>query len=278
MRREYRQTPPKLIRYTVKTNKLPEKRALRLAVVSDLHGAIYGKDQHILAERILSCAPDIVLMPGDIVESAAWLPGFYQLVKRLRGIPMLMTTGNHEMRLKERDEIKKALIGMGVRVLSGRHILYPFGKRQIVFYGIDDIQHMSETWTESMGGFFVPGKDQTELEQRVQRQLGMLLPCDPGKFNVLIVHRPEHMALYADAGFDLVIAGHAHGGQWRLPGLINGFYAPNQGAFPRFAGGRYEDGSCTMIVGRGLSNHTVIPRLFNPVEVPVIDLMGTLPE
>ncbi len=278
MRREYRRKPPKLIHYAIKTDKLSTGRTLRLVIVSDLHGAVYGTEQRILADQILSAAPDIVLMPGDMLESAAWLPEFYPLVRRLRGIPTLMTTGNHEMRLKERDELKRALTGMGVRVLSGRHILYPVGKRQVVFYGIDDVQHVGETWTESARAFFLPRKDHEELGGSIQKQLQALSPRDPSKFNVLITHRPEHMEKYVNAGFDLVIAGHAHGGQWRIPGLANGVYAPNQGIFPRYAGGRYAIGGCTMIVSRGLSNHTAIPRLFNPVELPVVDLLGTCSE
>ena len=73
--------------------------------------------------------------------------------------------------------------------------------------------------------------------------------------------------------FDLVLCGHAHGGQWRIPGLLNGLYAPHQGVFPDYAGGRYDSEDMTMIVSRGLSRETtMVPRIFNRPELVVIDL------
>ena len=98
---------------------------------------------------------------------------------------------------------------------------------------------------------------------------------DGETFSILLTHRPERVEDYTGRGFDLVLAGHAHGGQWRLPGLINGLIAPNQGLFPRYAGGRYAlDGDTTMIVSRGLAREsTRIPRLFNRPELVVVDIL-----
>ena len=80
--------------------------------------------------------------------------------------------------------------------------------------------------------------------------------------------------MYAAAGFDLVVSGHAHGGQVRIPGLINGLCAPNQGWFPDYAGGEYCAGETTMIVSRGLSTQAQmhVPRLFNRPELVIITL------
>lgn len=72
-----------------------------------------------------------------------------------------------------------------------------------------------------------------------------------------------------------MVAGHAHGGQIRIPGLFNGLYAPNQGLFPKYAGGSYDLGSSTVIVSRGLSK-SVLPRVFNPPEIVVVDLEAGL--
>lgn len=66
-----------------------------------------------------------------------------------------------------------------------------------------------------------------------------------------MTHRPERTEDYAGRGFELVLAGHAHGGQWRLPGLLNGLFAPDQGLFPTYAGGRYALGDTTLLVSRG---------------------------
>ena len=92
-------------------------------------------------------------------------------------------------------------------------------------------------------------------------------------FTVLLSHRPELFENYVSRGFDLVLCGHAHGGQWRIPGVLNGLYAPNQGLFPPYAGGKYEKANSTMIVSRGLARETTfVPRIFNPPELVVITI------
>lgn len=66
---------------------------------------------------------------------------------------------------------------------------------------------------------------------------------------------------------------HAHGGQWRIPGVLNGLYAPNQGLFPKYGGGRYDFDGQTMIVSRGLAREsTRAPRFFNRPELVVIEV------
>ncbi|MBP5669242.1 MAG: metallophosphoesterase [Lachnospiraceae bacterium] len=96
-----------------------------------------------------------------------------------------------------------------------------------------------------------------------------------GAYTVLLSHRPESFEAYVNKGVDLALAGHAHGGQWRIPFLINGMFAPDQGLFPKYAGGRYEKYGTTMIVSRGLAREsTILPRFCNPPELVIIDLVG----
>ena len=93
-------------------------------------------------------------------------------------------------------------------------------------------------------------------------------------FNLLLIHAPDNFEDYARLGFDLVLCGHTHGGQWRIPGLLNGIYAPGQGLFPKYAGGLYEKDGTTMIVSRGLAKEsTYIPRIFNRPELVIIDIV-----
>jgi predicted MPP superfamily phosphohydrolase len=81
------------------------------------------------------------------------------------------------------------------------------------------------------------------------------------------------MQSYLPYGFDLMLSGHTHGGQIILPGLLNGLYAPGQGFFPKFAGGRYELDNMTLIIGRGLARKPLwLPRVFNPPELVLVDL------
>ena len=92
-------------------------------------------------------------------------------------------------------------------------------------------------------------------------------------FSVLLSHRPELVEDYRELAFDLVVSGHAHGGQWRLPHLINGAYAPHQGILPDYAGGMYELDNTTLIVSRGLARETtLVPRIFNRPELVLVEI------
>ena len=101
-----------------------------------------------------------------------------------------------------------------------------------------------------------------------------LSPAAEEGYTILLAHRPERIGAYRQYPFDLVVSGHAHGGQWRIPGLLNGLYAPNQGLFPQYAGGCYDEDGMAFVVSRGLAREsTRIPRLFNPPELVVVDLV-----
>ena len=90
----------------------------------------------------------------------------------------------------------------------------------------------------------------------------------------MLAHRPERIKDYLAYGFDLILSGHAHGGQWRIPGLLNGLLAPNQGLFPQYAGGRYDWEGTVFLVSRGLAREsTRVPRIFNPPELVAVDLV-----
>ncbi|NLT93963.1 MAG: metallophosphoesterase, partial [Clostridia bacterium] len=89
---------------------------------------------------------------------------------------------------------------------------------------------------------------------------------------ILLAHRPDMFPLYSDYGFNLVLSGHAHGGQIRLP-FIGGLVAPNQGVLPEYTSGEYKMGDSTMVVSRGLGNSIFPQRLFNHPEVVVLTLI-----
>ena len=92
-------------------------------------------------------------------------------------------------------------------------------------------------------------------------------------FTVLLSHRPEFFDLYVQQGFPLVLSGHAHGGQIRLP-FLGGILAPGQGFFPEYDSGLYTDETTSMVVSRGLGNSVFPFRLNNPPEIIIITLKG----
>ena len=95
-----------------------------------------------------------------------------------------------------------------------------------------------------------------------------------GEFSILLSHRPELFDTYAKSGVDLVLTGHAHGGQARLPG-IGGLIAPDQGLLPEYDMGVYKQDQTEMVVSRGLGNSLFPLRFNNPPELVMVELHTT---
>ena len=109
------------------------------------------------------------------------------------------------------------------------------------------------------------------LDGLFARELDRLLHSADAPFHILLSHRPEFFRLYAACGADLAFAGHAHGGQWRLPSG-RGVFAPGQGFFPAYTCGLYRRGNAVMAVSRGLGGRAPVPRLHNRPELVLVTL------
>jgi len=231
----------------------PKLRApLRLAVVADLHSSRFGRHQSRLLEAIDRLAPQLVLFAGDTVDDARPEGPAFELLEALGPrYPCLLVCGNHEYRTGQLPELKRRFAALGVTVLAGQRVDLPDSGP--VVSGLDDPEGLDEDYARQLD------------------QVGQTL--DRSRFNILLAHRPEYFESYIPYGYDLVLCGHTHGGQWRLPGVVEGVYATGQGLFPTYAGGRYEKDGCRMIISRGLSKkHPWLPRIFNPPELTVVQL------
>ncbi len=226
---------------------------LRLAVLSDLHSCVYGKDQHALVDTVAAQAPDAVLLAGDIVDDDLPEKNAWTVIKALSAVyPCYYVTGNHEWWSGEAERICSQMEAYGVTVLRGENASLTLNGQTVMLCGIDDPDS---------------GQSVKQLEKA-----GASLSKDA--YTVLIAHRPERFAFYQRYPFDLIVCGHAHGGQWRIPGLMNGLYAPGQGLFPSHAGGRYDFDGGTMLVSRGLAREsTHVPRIFNRPEVVIAEVV-----
>ena len=145
------------------------------------------------------------------------------------------------------------LRAQGVHVLEGSSELFSANGSTVRIAGLDDAISLTRAeWTRRLEA----------LQKEAQDDI----------FTILLSHRPDRVDRYG--GFNLVLCGHAHGGQVRIPGLLNGLWAPNQGWFPEYAGGEYELDDVRMIVSRGLEKGRA-PRVFNRPELVVIRLEAT---
>lgn len=239
--------------YTVVSPKLTAE--VRLAVVTDFHSSDNADD---VAAMTASCAPDAVLMVGDMFDDDTQnrpTERTLSLMRQLSALyPCYYVSGNHEAWTGEMDALYQQTEEAGVTVLRMSSGVLTVRGQRIALCGIPDPYEM-----------VFSGAPDTEEQLRQA-----LEDVDSADFTVLLAHRPELLAKYAQFPLDLVVSGHAHGGQVRIPGGLNGLYAPNQGWFPKLAGGAYTQDGTTLIVSRGLAVRTRLPRIFNRPEVVLV--------
>ena len=239
--------------YTVVSPKLTAE--VRLAVVTDFHSSDNADD---VVAMVASCAPDAVLMVGDLFDDDTQnrpTERTLSLMRQLSALyPCYYVSGNHEAWTGEMDALYQQTEEAGVTVLRMSSGVLTVRGQRIALCGIPDPYEMV---------FSGAPDTEEQLQQAIE-------DVDSADFTVLLAHRPELLAKYAQFPLDLVVSGHAHGGQVRIPGVLNGLYAPNQGWFPKLAGGAYTQDGTTLIVSRGLAVRTRLPRIFNRPEVVLV--------
>lgn len=239
--------------YTVVSPKLTAE--VRLAVVTDFHSSDNPDD---VVAMVTSCAPDAVLMVGDMFDDDTANRPTERTLSLMRQLsaqyPCYYVSGNHEAWTGEMDALYQQTEEAGVKVLRMSSGVLTVRGQRIALCGIPDPYEM-----------VFSGAPDTEEQLRQA-----LEDVDSADFTVLLAHRPELLTKYAQFPLDLVVSGHAHGGQVRIPGVLNGLYAPNQGWFPKLAGGAYTQDGTTLIVSRGLAVRTRLPRIFNRPEVVLV--------
>lgn len=241
-----------VVSYSIKSDKI--KNAVKMAFIADYHSCGYGEGQSILLKEINQQKPDVVLLGGDIFDDRLPHDNAKELLLSLSTLyPCFYVSGNHEVRSGDLDQIKKTIHQYGITVLEGEAVSFDVNGQTLTICGIDD---------PDIG------------EDSFQKQLENCGQCiKKSIFTILLSHRPERIDSYRLYTFDLILAGHAHGGQWRIPGILNGLIAPNQGVLPKYAGGLYKFQNTSMIVSRGLAKEsTRVPRIFNRPELVIIDV------
>lgn len=229
---------------------------VRIVLVTDLHSCFYGKGQKHLISMIDAQKPDIIILGGDIFDDKIDDDNAKFLLEDLvTKYPCYYVTGNHEYWSGRVPEMKEYLESIGVSVLEGECETVEINGNMIDVCGIDDPTDMFRSDWE--------GQLQAAYEASSEDHI-----------RLLVTHRPEEVAEYAKYDFDLIMAGHAHAGQIRIPFVNRGVFAPDQGYIAEYVSGTYElSNGSTMVVSRGLAREsTPAPRYFNHPEIVVIDL------
>ena len=232
----------------------------RIAQISDLHNVEFGKNNAELLKLLSESRPDIIVITGDLIDAnhtdVGIALGFAQ--ESVRIAPTYYVTGNHEAASPQYDALQDWLEDAGVIVLEDEAISLERGGETIALLGLADPD------------FTVKGEMFGEAPVMVSAKLKNLNDGE-GKYTIMLSHRPELFETYVNCGIDLVFAGHAHGGQFRLP-FIGGVIAPNQGLFPKYDAGLYTDGGTSMVVSRGIGNSIIPFRFNNRPEIVLVEL------
>lgn len=243
--------------YEITSDKLSSEHTFVL--ITDHHSTKYGERQSELIRAVREQDPEAVFLAGDIADDARGIEETEYLVRALaEEYPVYYTAGNHERWVEYSSDVVSLIESFGASVTDGSGTFSLSLDDEITLCGISDPLFFSS------GGF-------DESLNKLARD------TESEKYRILLSHRPEFAEQYAALGFDLTLCGHAHGGQVRLPLVLNGLYSPGEGFFPKYAGGDYafnENGKARhVIVSRGLMKNEY-PRVFNRPELVVIRLRG----
>lgn len=247
----------KTVHYTIESDKI--HFSIRIALVTDLHSCKYGEEQKTLVSAVNKEEPDIVLLGGDIFDDVISDDNtkiFLQAISNK--YPTYYVTGNHEYWSRRVDGMLDWLRENDIEILDGKTTFININGQLISLSGVDDPD--VKRYTEKEKDFY------DQLEEVGANK-------DDDLFTILLAHRPAFVDEYLKYNFDLILCGHAHGGQWRIPYILNGIFAPDEGWLPSYAGGLYDFDNSQMIVSRGLAREsTRVPRIFNRPELVIIEL------
>ncbi len=227
---------------------------VRIAIISDLHGALYGKKQCDLIAALDQAAPNVVLLLGDIYHQDGIDQNAIELIDALSGrFNCYFVPGNHEYKSGELGMIRNLLREADIPILAGGSAMITVNETRIQIFGVDDGRggKAKQLWQIANAG--------SQRKDEI--------------YSILAIHVPNGVESYLHYGFDLMLSGHTHGGQIIIPHVLNGLYAPGQGLFPKYGGGRYDFGKQTLIISRGLAQKPLwLPRLGNPPELTIVSL------
>ena len=246
--------------YTISSVKLPESfDGYRIAHVSDLHNAEMGKDNEKLLSMLRDADPDMIAITGDLIDSRHTdiEVALHFIQEAVRIAPCYYVTGNHEARVNEYGKLKTGLKAAGVTVLEDTRVEIRLEDESITLIGINDPSYQTD---------YLFGDAQTVVNTKLAE-----LNTDRDGYTILLSHRPELFDTYADHSIDLVLSGHAHGGQVRLP-FVGGLVAPIQGLFPKYDAGLHAADNTNMLISRGIGNSLFPFRINNRPEVILVEL------
>lgn len=260
----------KVTHYNIKSQKLMNIKEKKIILLSDLHNYEYGKNNVKLLNAIKNQNPDLILVAGDMLVGKSGISPEIA-IDFMKQLPCICDTyfanGNHEQRMKEKQEIygqtfnkyKAQLVKSGVNYLENEKAEIKWEQVEIEISGL-----------EIPSDYYRKFQKVVMAEDCMKTCLG---EADISKYQILIAHNPIFMEEYLKWGADLVVSGHLHGGVARIP-FWRGIITPQGGLFPKYSGEMKKIGEAVAVVSRGIGIHTIPIRFMNPAEIVVLHVSG----
>lgn len=241
---------PKVELVEIVSDKLSKVSEFKIIQVSDYHDSKHGK---FVVDNIRKLQPDIVVITGDLMdESTESCERIYSFVEEIMKINqrVYFVSGNHEWRNRNRVDLLQGLISRGVTLLNNKGVVTSKMDNKINICGIDDYYTRHGNLNKAFQGI------------------------DENNFTILLSHSPDVVKESKISSADIILSGHTHGGQIRLP-LIGAVVAPGQGFFPRYSKGIYKlQGETLLYIDSGLGTSTLPIRLLNRSQMSFIRIKG----
>ncbi len=256
----------------VQLDLLPEEGEYVIAQVSDFHNSEFGEGNRRLLSLLEEISPDAIVVTGDLIDRPTRDSAALDFMRQAPQIaPVYFVTGNHEAWIYDAyPDLDVKLKERGITMLQNETV--DLESVPIELIGLDDPAVDLRDYPDA--------SPETILTNHLEQLVPVKGEGSDDKVRILLAHRPEYIKIYEQFDIDLVLSGHAHGGQVRLP-FIGGLYADGQGYFPKYDSGLYHgsdgEGDTLMMVSRGLGNSMPL-RVNNRPEVVVIRLTGKQPE
>lgn len=273
------QKHPKINKYNISSNKIPLSfDGYKILQISDLHNTMFGNNQLRIMDKIKEYKPDIIVFTGDMIdyrrffndikiENKAIITNrkdipFINLLEQLKDYPVYMVYGNHEAIYSDKKSsqlLLKFIEDTGAKFINNEAIKVYKNGYYLNLLGVCDPCIIKNRYLKDNEKLLV---ELDKLKNNIEKE----------KYNILLSHRPELLEnVYSRYNIDIVLSGHTHGGQVRLP-FINGLYAPHQGNYPAYDKGLFEFNNTKLIVSAGLGNSSFPLRVFNRPELILITL------
>lgn len=251
--------------YSYRTDKVG--KTVRVVQLTDLHNAEFGQGNLDLLARVAEQKPDLILFTGDLITGTVQRTDIAAalLMDLVKIAPVYVSIGNHEQMYAANfgSDLTDLFESTGARVLE---------------YEYEDIEVGDQTLRlGGISGYCVPEEFLWTGEAKIEECEFLHEFQDTDRCTLLMAHMP--VCWINNDGIsawdtDLVFAGHAHGGQWVIPG-IGGVAAPDMGLFPGRLEGLYpsQDGEKLLVLSSGLGNSAPVPRFNNPPQILVLDIL-----